>query len=169
MRRHCTALLLAACSAGVLGAELDVLDLASMRTLIMSSDKVVILMHAGPCQRADEFAPRLAEIADRVPSMAYGRIDVNAEPKMAVPSSGGVLEGAPALKAFFRNAPPGKRVLEYSGPPTSEAVLEWVSAIDKWDGSHQIPEGFEVGGNEPSASSQKRSGKKRKQHQKNEV
>ena len=87
-------------------------------------------------------------MASEVPSLAYARLDVKSEkpgPFLAI----GVGPGQPALKAFFRNGPPGKRVLEYRGPPTHEAVLEWVKAVEAWDGKSESPPGWEVGREEP--------------------
>ena len=77
--------------------------------------------------------------------LAFGRVDVEAVPNMNARAAVKVQVGAPALKAYFRNAPPGKRALLYTGPPTLEAVLHWSKAIEVWDGSEQPPAGYEVG------------------------
>ena len=97
-------------------------------------------LHSSGCERAEEFAPRLEEVASKVPSIAYGR----ATAKVAASLAHGVAAGAPALKALFRNAPPNKRVLVYQGPPTVDAVLEWAKAVEKWDGSDTAPDGWFV-------------------------
>ena len=83
-------------------------------------------------------------------TLAYARLDVSAE-KPGKSLAMGVGPGQPALKAFFRNGPPGKRVLEYRGPPTREAVLEWARAVEAWDGESETPPGWEVGRDEPPA------------------
>ena len=49
-----------------------------MQSTIMKHDKVVLLLHASGCERADSFAPTLAKIAQRVPNLVYGRVDVQA-------------------------------------------------------------------------------------------
>lgn len=58
-----------------------------------------------------------------------------------------------------RNAPPGKRVLEYQGPPTFDAVLEWARAVEAWDGSDKLAPGWEVG-EQPHATKQKEAKRK---------
>ena len=113
--------------------------------MIMQNDKVVFLMHAGDCRRANEFAPTLERVAQELASLRFGRIDVDVKVKVA--AAAGVQPGAPALKALFRNAPPGRRVLAYTGPPTFESVLEWAKAVHAWDGS-DTPEGWQIGGHE---------------------
>ena len=116
------------------------LNLVTLKKLIMGHDKVILLLHTNGCERAEEFAPRLEEVASKVPSIAYGR----ATAKVAASLAHGVATGAPALKALFRNAPPNKRVLVYQGPPTVDAVLEWAKAVEKWDGSDTAPDGWFV-------------------------
>lgn len=133
--------------------SVDVLDVAGMQKMIMRHDKVVLLMHSTGCTRAAEFAPTFAKIARQVPRLAFGQIDVNGDKQVAVAAARGVVTGAPALKAFFRNAPPSRRVLEYRGQPTFAAVLEWARAIDTWDGGEGAPQGWEAGrvGDSPSS------------------
>ena len=63
----------------------------------------------------------------------------------------GIQPGAPALKALFRNGPPHKRMLQYVGPPNYEAVLAWAEAVASWDGSDNIPKGWEVPRKDESA------------------
>jgi hypothetical protein len=67
-------------------------------------------MHADGCQRAEEFMPTLETLAAAVPTLAFGRVSTEAHPETRVAASTGVMLGAPALKAFFRNAPPNKRM-----------------------------------------------------------
>lgn len=121
------------------------LDVSGMQKLVMAHNKVVLLMHATGCERAAEFAPTLERIARDVPSLTFGRIDVEADEKAAVATGKGVSKGAPALRAFFRNAPPSRRVLEYRGPPTFDAVVEWAKAVDTWDGGDSAPAGWQEG------------------------
>ena len=121
------------------------LDISQMQKSIMKYDKFVLLMHVKGCSRAEEFMPTMETIAAAVPNLAYGRVSTEAHPETRVAASTGVMLGAPALKAFFRNAPPKRRVLEYAGPPQLEAVLAWARAVDEWDGSDNTPVGWEVG------------------------
>lgn len=121
----------------------DTLDTRGMQQLVMANDKAVILMHSTGCARAAEFAPTLATIAQAVPGLAFGQVALTADDSAA--KAHGILAGAPALKAFFRNAPPPRRMLEYRGPPSFEAVLEWARAVDAWDGGDGAPPGWEVG------------------------
>ena len=48
------------------------------------------------------------------------------------------------MKAYFKNAPPTRRVLEYRGPPMLENVLSWAQAVADWDGSDKLAPGWEV-------------------------
>ena len=118
------------------------LDPATMRELVMLNDKVVLLMHEAGCVKAEAFSPTLDEIAEAVPQLGYGRVDVSKpgfEKWRIEPGD------PPALRAFFRNAPPHLRILEYVGPPTRDAVEAWCRAVTAWDGSGTAPEGFTVG------------------------
>ena len=124
-------------------AAIPMLDLSGMQKKIMAHDKFVLLSHTTDCARAEEFAPTLARIAARVPGLAYGRVAMDTHAHLK--TSTAVQAGTPTLKAFFRNAPPTRRVLEYSGVPTFDAVLSWAKAIDEWDGSDSLPAGWEVG------------------------
>jgi len=150
------------------------LDVASMRQMIVDHDKVVLLMHAGPCERAEEFVPTLEEIAKQIPSLPFGKIDVHSNPQFKVDNpkifGSGVWPGVPALKALFRNAPPGKRVLEYQGAPNLDAVLAWSNAVNDWNGL-ELPPGWQDGRTEgPSLSSLKaKANPRRKGRPKDEV
>ena len=165
MLRSFTLFLLAACRFGrSSGDESDgaapyppipLLDIGGMQKAIMAHEKFVLLMHATGCERAEEFAPKLAEIAAKVPGLAYGRVNVEGYPKERSAAATGVQKGAPALKAFFRNAPPQKRVLEYAGVPSLEAVLDWAKAVDAWDGSDKLAPGWEIGGREEAEAKKK--------------
>ena len=143
-------------SASAVGESVAALNLTGVKSLMMSRDKVVLLLHSTGCDRAASFEPTLASISERVPGLAYARVDVHADPKMNAGSLAvGVAVGSPALKAFFRNGPPGKRVLEYRGPPSEEAVLEWAKAVDAWDGGETLAPGWEVGRAEKAAGKEK--------------
>ena len=126
-------------------ADVPLLDVGTMQQQIMKHDKFVLLMHTQNCARGLEFAPTLGRIAQHVPTLAYGRVIMESHPETRMAAATGVQEGAPALKAFFRNGPPQKRVLEYVGLPTFEAVLDWAKAVDSWDGSDHLAPGWEVG------------------------
>lgn len=127
------------------------LTVADMSKLTMQNDKVIVMIYATGCKRAAGFLPTLKRIAGEIKELPFGRL--NSQEKVLSKGSGpassglssGVEPGAPALMALFRNAPPNRRVLEYQGPPTYELVLEWAKAVLQWDGSDQIPRGFEVG------------------------
>eukprot|EP00965_Chrysotila_dentata_P190830 6174134-Pleurochrysis_carterae.AAC.1 len=121
------------------------LDIDSMKEMVSNNDKVILLMHTRQCSRAESFSPTLDAIARRIPELAFGRIDVDIDPSVKMAGAFNVVEGAPALKALFRNGPPGKRTLEYRGPPTLEAVLDWCNAVSSWDGSDTLAPGWEVG------------------------
>jgi thiol-disulfide isomerase/thioredoxin len=139
-------------------------DVAGMKNMIMTRDKAVLLMFATGCTRAKEFAPVLAKVARNISGLSFGMIDVISDKTVAAAAAKGVQVGAPALKAFFRNAPPSRRVLEYAGPPHYIAVLEWARAVHAWDGSDELPSGWEVGATSQgsgSASSSKRTATKR--------
>ena len=141
---------------------IQLLDISGMQKAIMAHEKFVLLMHATDCERAEEFAPKLAEIAAKVPGLAYGRVNVEGYPPERSAAATGVQKGAPALKAFFRNAPPQKRVLEYAGVPSLEAVLEWAKAVDAWDGSDKLAPGWEIGGREEAEAKKKKEAEAKK-------
>lgn len=130
------------------------LDVAAMQQLLVRNDKVVLLLQAGACSRAAEFAPTFQTIAERVPNLPFGRFDVRSDAKVSVSFAHGVEPEGPALKAFFKNAPPHRRVLEYRGPPTLESVLSWAQAVEGWDGSDKLVPGWEVDSTPPPSASQ---------------
>ena len=55
----------------------------------------------------------------------------------------------------------GTGVLEYAGPPTLDAVLDWAKAVDAWDGSDTLAPGWEVGRKEDVGASSAGGGTKR--------
>ena len=121
------------------------LDMTTMKDTLIRNDKVVLLLHSGACSRAAEFAPTLSKIAASFTNdLAFGTFDVVSDTMVKPEFAKGILPEAPALKALFKNGPPGKRLLEYRGPPSHEAVFAWVKAVAAWDGSEQLPEGWEV-------------------------
>ena len=108
----------------------------------------VILMHTTGCPLANEFAPTFQQLAELLPGLACGRIDVTAErwrwPTVAAVSSAsrGVATLSPSLVAIVQRGKdatqsrdsmtrPGREhfVLEYSGDPTLEAVHTWANTI----------------------------------------
>ena len=121
------------------------LNMTAMQQLLIRNDKAVLMLYAGECSRAKEFVPVLEEIAMRVPELAFGLFDVTSDQKVGMVFKSGIEPEAPALKAFFKNAPPEKRVLVYRGRPTMEDVLPWAQAVATWDGTDELPSGWKVG------------------------
>ena len=143
---HVATLLLLLIGAAAEEATVHVLaDVKSASALMMQHEKVVLMLHVGGCPRADEFTPNLQTIAERVPNVAIGRVDVDQVANLNAQMADKAQLGMPQLKAYFRNAPPARRVLVYRGQATLDAVLAWVQAIGEWDGSATLPEGWEVG------------------------
>ena len=121
------------------------LNVTAMQQLLIRNDKAVLMLYAGACSRAKEFVPVLEDIAKRVPELAFGRFDVTSDQKVGMVFKAGIEPEAPALKAFFKNAPPEKRVLVYRGRPTMEDVLPWAQAVATWNGTDELPSGWKVG------------------------
>ena len=103
--------------------------------------QLILLLHVSRCERSAEFAPTLAKLSLRVPSLAYGRLNISSHPKTNVPGVAAaaivsVQPGAPQLRAFIRRgARPAQdehEVLEYAGAPTLDAVLGWLEEVDAW-------------------------------------
>lgn len=151
----------------------ELLNVKSASALMMQHEKVILLLHMEGCPRAEEFTPKLQAIADLVPNVAFGRADVDKVPNLNAHAAVKALVGMPQLKAYFRNAPPGKRVLVYQGQATQEAVLAWAQAIEAWDGSGKLPTGWEVGSSQAkdaaSSSSTTRSSSSSTASKKDEV
>mmetsp|Transcript_44235 Transcript_44235/g.116244 ORF Transcript_44235/g.116244 Transcript_44235/m.116244 type:complete len:221 (-) Transcript_44235:252-914(-) len=150
------------------------LDVASMQRLISQHDKVILLMHLKECKRTLEFLPTLEQISRQV-ATPIGHLDVRRDPssrwvdafKDGMPPSiaSGVVPDYPVLKAFFRSAPPERRVHVYRGPATLEAVLDWATAIDAHAGPVEdllaqldmafVPQPLEAGTQQPSEPQQR--------------
>ena len=99
-------------SCGVLQpGELHELDsVAAMQQLVADHAKVILYIQNGPCAECDAFLPDLKDIAQQLTGIPMGRIDGSKEGGK-VASSFKVPKGTAVLRALFRNAPPGKRVL----------------------------------------------------------
>jgi len=132
-----------------------------VQQLVMSNEKVVLLLHAGPSERADSFAPTLDEIAHQVPEIAFGRVDTSIDPSGKLGTQFRVPFGTPALRGVFKNAPPHQRQLHYRGSPKLEPVLEWVKAIRDWEGG-ALPPGWEEDSAANTDASPKPMGEKRR-------
>ena len=83
------------------------LDLGAMQRMIMTHDKVLLLMFMKGCSKLEQIVPTLDAVAREVPELAFGRADV----APIFESRGGawkasfaehVQPGSPKLKAFFR-------------------------------------------------------------------
>eukprot|EP00322_Chrysochromulina_rotalis_P025614 CAMPEP_0115832084 /NCGR_PEP_ID=MMETSP0287-20121206/2474_1 /TAXON_ID=412157 /ORGANISM="Chrysochromulina rotalis, Strain UIO044" /LENGTH=154 /DNA_ID=CAMNT_0003285455 /DNA_START=95 /DNA_END=559 /DNA_ORIENTATION=- len=134
------------------------LDVKAMQEMMAKNDKVILLLHAGDCSRAQEFAPTMEKIALQLSMIPFGIFDVKSDKRVTASFATGIQPEAPALKAMFRNAPPGKRMLEYRGPPTFDAVFAWAQAVADWDGSDQLAPGWEVGHDYPDERAQRKPG-----------
>jgi len=165
------ALLVSAAHAATASPTVQALDAAAMQKLVASNDKVVLLMHAEGCERGESFLPTLEKIAAELPGLTYGKISVGEGSNSGLATKFSVAKGAPSLRAMFRNAPPAKRMLEYAGPPTFEAVLEWCKGVHAWDGSDTPPTGWEVGkrDDEQEPAPAKKKAGKRERTEKDEV
>lgn len=118
------------------------LDLEGTRQLLSKHEKVYLLMHVGECARTKEFLPTLAEIA-RQTTATIAVLDVKRDPssvwvaafKSGLPShlASGIMPDRPVFKAYFRDSSPN-HVQLYRGPPSLEATLDWVGAIEAWAG-----------------------------------
>ena len=161
------ALLISAARAADVEPPVRELDAASMQKLVASNDKVVLLMFAEGCKRAESFAPTLERIALEVTGLVYGNISVGEGSSSGLATRFRIEKGAPSLRALFRNAPPAQRMLDYAGPPTFEAVLEWCKAVHAWDGSSAPPTGWNVGKRdeqEPTPAAEQKEAKKKREH-----
>ena len=152
-------------TASAANGDVQVVDAKGMQQLVADNEKVVLLMHSDGCERGESFAPTLERIAAELPALAFGRISVGDSSGLATRFA--VQQGAPSLRAMFRNAPPSQRMLEYRGLPSYDAVLEWCQAVHAWDGGDTPPEGWHVGKDEEAAAPKRK--KKKKPKVKDEV
>ncbi|KAL1508038.1 hypothetical protein AB1Y20_007634 [Prymnesium parvum] len=144
--------LLVACVAvwpiGVRGASaetLEELDIPRMQQFVNDHDKVILYVSNGACAECDAVAQTLASIATHVPDVPIARIDGSRDGgKLA--SHFGAPAGSAVLRALFRNAPPGKRVLAYAGPIAHDPVMEWCRSVAAWTGGEELPVGWTAGG-----------------------
>ena len=112
MRAVLLALGLLGSSHGILqpGELHELTTIAGMQQFVAEHAKVVLYISNGPCAQCDAFLPDLQDIATRYPQLPLARIDGSLESGQ-IAANFKVPRGTTVLRALFRNAPPGKRVL----------------------------------------------------------
>ena len=89
--------------------------------------KMIVLMHDGTCEKTRMFQPWLHAVANMVPELPVGQVDVS-QSRRALATAFKV-ETSPIIKMFMRDNPKGKRIIDYKGPLDFDRVLEWTKAV----------------------------------------
>jgi len=111
-----------------LRAHVKELDAEMLQSAVGRHRRFVVLMHNGADSAVRAFQPWLYALANFVPHLPVGRVDLSQEGGSQLAGAFGVNDDAPKIKLFVRDNPKGQRIVDYLGPLDFEAVLGWVHA-----------------------------------------
>uniref|UniRef100_A0A7S2MUZ0 Thioredoxin domain-containing protein n=1 Tax=Haptolina brevifila TaxID=156173 RepID=A0A7S2MUZ0_9EUKA len=89
--------------------------------------QMIVLMYDGNCATTKAFQPWLFALAQFMPHLLISRVDVSRENGML--KSVFQLSKTPQIKAFIRDNPKGKKIINYKGQLEFESLLGWLQAI----------------------------------------
>ena len=94
--------------------------------------RFMVLFHDGADKVTTAFQPWLYALANLIPHVPLGRIDLSQKRGDEVAQAFRVAgTGVPAVKLFIRDNPKGQRIINYRGPLDFDKVLDWArAAID---------------------------------------
>jgi len=111
-------------------ASVRKLSAESLQMAVTKHRRFVVLMHDGVDSATRAFQPWLYAIANMMPHLPIGTIDLSHGRGSEVASAFEVdsSKGAPTVKLFVRDNPKGKRIIDYHGPLEFDAMLGWMKA-----------------------------------------
>lgn len=110
------------------------LDPALMNTGVARHKRFMVVMHQNDATIA-AFQPWLFALANNVPGVPIGRLDVSTYP--GVGQAFQVNGTGPAIKLFQRQNKKGKRLIDYTGPLEFDPLLDWLEAVGA-DREHEL-------------------------------
>ena len=124
-----------------LRASVKELDARSLQRIVAKHRRFIVMMHFGDDEATRAFQPWLFAIANMVPEIPIGRVDLSSKERGAeMAGAFQVPSGATQLKLFIRDKPKGERIVDYRGPLQFEPLLGWVrAAISGEEHEHSAP------------------------------
>lgn len=138
-------------------ARVRKLDPEALQYAVTKHRRFVVLMHEGADAATRAFQPWLFAIANMMPHVPIGTIDLSHERGSAVAQAFEVdsSKGTPTIKLFVRDNPKGKRIIDYRGPLEFDALMGWMkAAVNEEEHEHSTygvePEGSDANDRSPS-------------------
>lgn len=119
------------------GPDIRVLDANTLQKLSARSDKMLVVMYSGSCLETKAFQPWLYALANLMPSLPVGIVDVARDGGMVAKSFN--VSNPPVIKLFQRKAAPGKRLINFMGPMQFDGLFEWCKVVAAGD-EHPLSE-----------------------------
>ena len=128
------------------------LTASTLTPTVSHFERMIVLMHQSKCEATKSFQPWLHAVANLVPGIQIGQIDIGAARSIATAFKVSEKRPGPAIKLFLRDNPKGKRIVDYKGPLEFDALLDWCKAVAAGR-SHSLS-AYGAEPPEPSASAQ---------------
>ena len=127
--RASLSLLLLAAPHFTAGREIFVRDLdAKLLSYVVGREpKHLVLMYDGACAPTKAFQPWLYALANALPHLPMGQIDVNQSSRQVAEAF--KVSTSPQIKIFVRDNPVGERIVDYRGPLDYDALMGWCRAL----------------------------------------
>jgi len=121
-----------------LRARVRELDAEMLQNAVGKHRRFLVLMHGGKDTAVSAFQPWLYALANFLPHIPLGRVDLSQEGGSNL-AEGFAVDASehPRLKLFVRDNPMGKRIIDYLGPLDFEAMLGWARAAVN-DEEHEL-------------------------------
>ena len=118
-------------------ARVRKLDAETLQHSVTKFRRFFVLMHDGADDATRAFQPWLYAIANLMPHLPIGTIDLSKGRGSEVAEAFEVGNGLPVVKLFVRDNPKGKRIVDYKGPLDFDKLLGWVRAAIN-DEDHEL-------------------------------
>jgi len=111
------------------GREITVRDLdpKTLAYIAGRAPKHLVLMYDGACAPTKAFQPWLFALANELPHLPMGQIDVSQSNRQVAEAF--KVSTSPQIKLLVRDNPVGERVVDYRGPLDYDALLGWCKAL----------------------------------------
>ena len=112
-----------------LRARVRTMDAEMLQMAVGRHRRFIVWMHDGADAATKAFQPWLYAIANLVPHLPFGTIDLSQGRGAEVAEAFKVQSRLPQIKLFVRDNPKGKRILDYTGPLEFDELFSWLQTV----------------------------------------
>jgi len=111
-----------------MAADVHELNPQNLPSFAARHRKAMVLMYEGSCTATAAFQPWLYALAQMIPGLPMGQLDVSGKAGAPIKSAFNVT-ATPIVKVFSRDNVKGERIIDYLGPLEFDSLYNWSSTM----------------------------------------